>query len=149
MLGDDQGWARTYDYAQLEWESAKVRELASVVASHAYSGATPPLMERMRSFATHRGLSLWMTEWSPGCPECLRTHQPELAIRWAVQIAYTLNSADAEAWFMFRGVAPVTHGVPGAIIVRGTSGPHAIRPTKSSRVRQFTWWRARGPTLRD
>ena len=140
VLGDDQGWARTYDYAQLEWESAKVRELASVVASHAYSGATPPLMERMRMARYPPGAFALDDGVVPGVPASVAGPiRLELPSAGRFRSPTPSTSADAEAWFMFRGVAPVTHGVPGAIIVRGTSGPHAIRPTKSFFVlRQFT-----------
>jgi O-glycosyl hydrolase len=143
VLGDNQGWGRTYEYARREWEHAGVRSLASVVASHDYSGVEPPTVQRVRDFARQRDLSPWMTEWGGGaCPtgDCPDDPSIGYAIRFASQISYDLSVGWVQAWFPLQAAAPTTHGATAALVVRdyeNSSQPYYL----SKRywiLRQFT-----------
>jgi hypothetical protein len=143
VLGDNEGWARTYEYARPEWEQAGVRSLASVVASHDYSGLEPPTVQRVSDFARQRDLSTWMTEWAGGaCPTGSCPDDPSIgsAIQFASQISYDLNVGWVQAWFPLQGAAPTTHGAAAALVIRdyeNSSQPYYL----SKRywiLRQFT-----------
>jgi O-glycosyl hydrolase len=119
-LGDNQGWTRTEQYVRQQWEDPGVRRRAAVVSTHDYSGRDPGVMQRVASFARQRDLSLWMTEWTGGCPGggCPDTPDISFALRWAQQISYDLSVGDVQAWFLLQAVAPSTHGADSGIAVR-------------------------------
>jgi hypothetical protein len=138
MLGDNEGWAETYAYARRALASRRVRGLSTVVATHPYSDAVPHHMRRLAGFAHKRDLSLWMTEWSVGCPTCPDTSAIRPALRWAEQISYDLRVGQVRTWFVFPGVAPSTHGPNGAIVVVPADGSPLYATKRFPLIRQFT-----------
>jgi hypothetical protein len=140
MLGDNQGWARTLSYARSASSSRRVRRLASIVATHPYSGNDPFNMGRLARFARARGLPVWMTEWSIGCPPCMGDDgEIRTALRFADQIISNLNFGRVRAWFTFPAFRG-EDGSNGAIVAIPPNGdPSAFYATKRFPViRQFT-----------
>jgi O-glycosyl hydrolase len=142
VLGDNESWAGTNEYSNLEWQQPAVRSLASVVASHGYGTVGPSVVRPVTVFARRRGLAPWMTEWVTGCTAdpSDAAAQLTIAIQWANRITSDLTIGDVQAWFMLQAVPPASHGASCGIAVRKFGDPrHPYVVNKRYwMLRQFT-----------